>query len=270
MQPSRRAMIATTAAAALSPRTALATSETPRADLEVVFASHGAVGTFVLFDAAKDSLTLVNAALARKHLIPASTFKIANSLIALETGVVKDENEIIPYGGKPQPMKQWERDMSMRDAIIVSNVPIYQELARRVGLTRYRDWLARLGYGNRETGSDVEHFWLRGPLEITPVEQASFVARLARGRLEASPRSQAIVRDILRIESNDGATLFAKTGFATASVPSTAWWIGWVERAGSIHSFAIVVMGLAMADAGRRLVIGRALLDTLGVYKSKP
>jgi beta-lactamase class D len=61
---------------------------------------------------------------AERRMRPASTFKIVNSLIALETGAVKDENEIIPYGGKPQPIKAWEHDMSMRDAIRISNVAI--------------------------------------------------------------------------------------------------------------------------------------------------
>src|SRR5690606_18887771 len=108
--------------------------------------------TFVLYEASADRLALVNAERARQRFVPASTFKITNSLIALETGVVKDADEVIPYGGKPQRVKEWERDMSMRDAIAVSNVPVYQELARRIGLERYKAWLERLKYGNREIG----------------------------------------------------------------------------------------------------------------------
>src|SRR5262249_43497595 len=80
-----------------------------RADLAAVFGEHGVVGTFALYDPAADRLTLVNPARAQTRLVPASTFKIANTIIALETGVVKDENEVIPYGGKPQPFKQWEK-----------------------------------------------------------------------------------------------------------------------------------------------------------------
>src|SRR6185295_19637139 len=117
-----------------------------------------------------------------------------NSLIALETGVVKDESEAVPYGGKPQPIKAWEKDMGLRDAIKISNVPVYQEIARRVGLARYDAWLARLDYGNRQTGTVVDRFWLDGPLAISAVEQTKFVARLAQGTLPASARSQAIVR----------------------------------------------------------------------------
>lgn len=266
MQLNRRTLVAMTAAAALAPSRAMGASELERPDLAEVFAGHGVEGAFVALDVVRDTLTLVGGGLARRRLIPASTFKIPNSLIALETGVIKDENEIVPYGGKPQPLKQWERDMSIREAIVVSNVPIYQELARRIGLLRYREWLNRLDYGNRQTGDDVERFWLKGPLETTPIEQALFLARLARGKLDASPRAQAIVRDIVKLEAMGGATLYGKSGFTTASTPSTGWWVGWVENGASLHSFAVVLMGLTMADAGKRLTVGRALLQRLGIY----
>src|SRR5262249_22512975 len=101
-------------------RNALAAGLTERADLEAVFAENGVAGTFVLYDVAADHLTLVNASRAERRFVPASTFKVANTIIALETGVIKDENEIIPYGGRPQPFKQWEKDMSMREAIAPS------------------------------------------------------------------------------------------------------------------------------------------------------
>src|SRR5260370_40609193 len=95
-------------------------------------------------------------------IVSASNFKVANTIIALETGAVKDENEIIPYGGKPQPFKQWEKDMSMREAIALSAIPIYQEIARRGGSGRYRDWLAPLDHGNQQPGTSVATFCLHG------------------------------------------------------------------------------------------------------------
>jgi beta-lactamase class D len=190
-----------------------------RPDLDAVFREQGVTSTFVLYDVPADRLTIVNRARAETRFVPASTFKIANSLIALETGVVKDESEIIPYGGKPQPIKVWEKDMSMREAIKVSNVPIYQEIARRVGTERYRLWLDRLDYGNRQTGSAVETFWLDGPLAISAVEQAKFIALLAQQRLPMSMRSQSIVRDILLVESRDGFVLYGKTGWQVSRNP---------------------------------------------------
>ena len=244
----------------------LIAGSTERTDLEAIFRENGATGTFVLYDAAGDHLTLVNPTRAEMRLVPASTFKIANTIIALETGVVKDENEIIPYGGKPQPFKQWEKDMSMREAITLSAIPIYQEIARRVGVERYRDWLARLDFGNRQVGTIVDTFWLDGPLEISAVEQARFVARLAQQKLAASARAQATTRDIIRLESKDGKVLYGKTGWRFSSTPNLGWWTGWVERDGKIAAFSLNIdMPGAATDAPKRVAIGKAMLAKLGV-----
>jgi len=232
-----------------------------RPDLEVVLREEGVAGTFVLYDVVADRLTAVNRARAEQRYVPASTFKITNSLIALETGVVKDESEIIPYGGKPQPFKAWEKDMSMREAIKVSNVPVYQEIARRVGIERYRLWLERLDYGNRDTGTVVDRFWLDGPLAISAVEQVKCIARLARQQLPLSPRAQAIVRDILLLESRDGAVLYGKTGWQ----PPIGWWVGWIERDGEVSTFTLNIDIVSAQDAPKRLSIGKALLAKLGV-----
>lgn len=243
----------------------LAGSVEERADLSANFQDQGVRGTFALYDVGTDRLTLVNGSRAGTRYVPASTFKIANSLIALETGVVKDENEVIPYGGKPQPFKAWEKDMPMREAIAASNVPIYQELARRIGLERYRLWLDRLDYGNRQTGTVLETFWLDGPLEISAIEQARFVAKLAQQTLPISVRSQLIVRDIMRLESMDGRALYGKTGWRFSSTPQLGWWMGWVERDGRIFAFALNIDMPAPEDAKKRVAIGKAILSKLGV-----
>jgi beta-lactamase class D len=226
----------------------LAIAVVERPDLGAVFAEQGTPGTFVLYEPRTARLTVVDRARAARRYVPASTFKIANSLIALETGAVKDEREVIPYGGKPQPFPQWERDMDMRDAIRVSNVPVYQEIARRIGRRRMLAQLERLGYGNRRMGPVVDRFWLDGPLQISAMEQARFVAGLAEGKLPLSQRSQRVVRDILRVEEKDGATLFGKTGWASGPTPpQIGWWVGWVEREGLVYAFALNI-DMASAD----------------------
>ena len=232
-----------------------------REDLNSVFQERGFAGTLALYEPDTDRLVLVNAKRAEERFVPASTFKIPNSLIALETGAVKDVDEVIPYGGKPQLIKAWEKDMPMREALPASNVPVYQELARRIGLEQYRAWLERLDYGNREIGTVVDRFWLDGPLKISAVEQAKFVARLAQGKLDASAEAQAQVREILRVEESDGAILFGKTGWDQ----KVGWWTGWVEREGKIFAFSLNMPMEKLADAPKRIEIGKALLAKLGV-----
>ena len=237
-----------------------------RADLRSVFREHGVSGCFVSYDLRADTWTYVDRARAERRYVPASTFKIANSLIALEAGAVADENEIVPYGGRPQPIKAWERDMSLKEAIVVSNVPVYQELARRIGIERYREWLARLDYGNRDPGTVVDMFWLRGPLMTSAVEQVRFNVRLARDRLPASSRAQAIVRSIVALETQGPRTLYAKTGWFAAGTPKIGWWSGWIDTGENVHAFCLNINMTAMADAPKRLSIGRTIMARLGIY----
>lgn len=242
---------------------AYADKVTERIDLNAVFRDAGFSGAMSVYDVADNHLILVNKPRAIQPLVPASTFKIANSLIALEVGVVADENEMIPYGGKPQPVKAWQKNMSMRDALPISAVPIYQELARRIGLKKYADWLSKLNYGNRRTGTNVETFWLVGPLKISAVEQSKFNASLATGALNASSRSQRIVREILRLEQGDGYELFGKTGWDR----KVGWWSGWVERDGRVYAFALNMDMPNITDAPKRIEIAKAILTKLKLYK---
>lgn len=269
-RPTRRDALlglATSAAALLSPGTPRATETTvARPDLLGPLLSRSAVGCMALFDPGTGITSLVGQDRAVKRFIPASTFKVPNSLIALEVGAVADEAEIIPYGGQPQPYETWQHDMSMREAIGLSAVPIYQELARRIGLARYRDWLARLDWGNHDPGEVVDRFWLDGPLEISAVEQTRFLARLARRELPASPRAQAIIADIIRQETKDGRALHAKTGICTATKPMVGWWVGWVARPDGVTSFALNMDLRTINDAPKRMAIGREILATAGIW----
>ncbi len=263
--PSRRDLLVLGGGAAV----ALAGIGTARAretislgDPQDVFAREQISGTFVAYDPGADRLIVLNAARAETRFIPASTFKIPNSLIAFEVGAARDADEIFRYDGKPRMIAAWQKDMTLREAFAVSNVPVYQELARRVGMEVYRDWIAKLDYGNRETGKAVDRFWLEGPLAISAVEQALFAARLAERRLPMSARSQEMTRDIMRSEAKDGRAIFAKTGWSG----KIGWWVGWVEDGKRITAFALNMDMSKIEDAPKRISLGKALLGHLGVY----
>ena len=180
--------------------------------------------------------------------------------------MVRDADEVLPYGGGPVAVPAWAKDMSLREAMPISNVPIFQEVARRVGLPRYRDWLARLDYGNRDPGTVVDRFWLDGPLRISALEEAQFNARLGRMALPASSRAQALVHDITRIDNRDGATLHAKTGwYVQRCHTSIGWWSGWVRRESQVQAFTLNMDMPQMGMAPLRLEIGRNLLARLAI-----
>ena len=233
--------------------------------LAQVFAQAGVPGTFVLYDVERDLLLGHDRTRAQTRYVPASTFKIAHSLIGLTTGAVTSVDEVFVYDGKPRFLKSWERDMGLREAIKLSNVPVYQELARRIGLARMREQLAPLGFGNGQVGEVVDQFWLRGPLAISAVEQTQFLARLAQGRLPLSPAIQAQVRQISQLEQGDGWALYGKTGWVTSVKPGIGWWVGWLERDGRLYSFALNMPMEDLADASKRIELGKASLRALGL-----
>ena len=102
-----------------------------------LFEDAGVTGTFVLHDVGAGSFIGHDRARAERRFSPASTFKVANSLIGLTVGAVSGVDDPLPYTGPPEPfIKAWARDMGLREAIALSNVPIYQALARRIGKKR--------------------------------------------------------------------------------------------------------------------------------------
>jgi beta-lactamase class D len=232
--------------------------------VDQVFREAGLHGTFIVYDVAADRYTYHDRKRAETRYIPASTFKIANSLIGLEVGSVANVDEVLPYGGKPQRLKMWEHDMSLREAIKISNVPVYQELARRTGLQRMRAQLKRIGYGNQQPGAVVDTFWLVGPLTISALEQTRFLARLAQDRLPLSKEAMAAVRDITLVEQTDAYELHAKTG-RTGKPNDLGWWVGWVRKDGKIYTFALNADILTEADSDKRIPVARASLKALGL-----
>ena len=87
--------------------------------LEQIFSQNAAEGTFVLHQLHNKSSIVHNPARADSALLPASTFKIPNSLIILETGVVKDEQEILPWDGQERMVKAWNQDHNLQSALKV-------------------------------------------------------------------------------------------------------------------------------------------------------
>jgi beta-lactamase class D len=235
-------------------------------DLSRHFEALGAVGAFVLRDDAGERQVVYNPERVRSRFLPASTFKILNSLIALETGVLADEHETIAWDGVDRG-DWWNGDMDMAKAFQRSAVWFYQQVARRVGEQRMREWVERVGYGNRDIGGGIDRFWLEGDLRISPEEQLDLVQRLYRGELPFSPRSQAIVRRVMRMEEGDGYVLSGKTGWARSEGVHYGWLVGWVEREGNTYFFVTQIesaeQGFPMRGAQQEIT--RGALRELGV-----
>lgn len=202
-----------------------------RPELGQAFAAERVQGTIALFDSADGVLSCSDVTRCQKAVLPASTFKIANSMIALETSVLNDAESPLPWDGKQYQAPDWNRDHTLRTAMRVSCLPCFQDVARKVGQERMTDWVARLSYGNRDTSGGIDRFWIWGGMRISPLEQIDFLRRFDEGKLPISQRTAEIVRDILTLDVGPEHVLLGKTGLVTPAGAATpvAWFVGWVE-----------------------------------------
>jgi len=176
-----------------------------------------------------------------QRLLPASTFKIPNSLILLDTGVVRDpDSDILPWDGVTRSAG-WDADQSLRTGLRRSAVWAYQHWARQVGHDRMADAVARLDYGNGLIGEAdrLDWFWLTGPLAISAREQVNFLERLYAQALPVDVTAQARVIEILEQERGEGWVLRAKTGWAISTSPHIGWYVGWLETERDVWLFAL-------------------------------
>jgi beta-lactamase class D len=199
--------------------------------------------------------------------LPASTFKVPNSLIALETGVVEHpDKDVFKWDGVKRGIEAWNQDHTMRSAIASSAVPVYQEIARRIGAERMQKYVDLFEYGNRNIAGGIDQFWLTGELRIDPIQQIDFLDRLRRRVLPISKRSQDVVCDILPVTKVGDATIRAKTGLLGAELgkPSLGWVVGWAEKAGAQTVFALNLDASEPRHVGARMKLAQQCLSDIG------
>jgi beta-lactamase class D len=242
----RRHALGLLAAASFLPSRGFANVAPQRSEIRDGLAKHfidaGTAGTFVGYKVDDYLVIASDKDRSGEAKLPASTFKIPNSVIALETGVVGDpDQDVFKWDGVVRSIEAWNRDHTMRTAIAASAVPVYQEIARRIGAERMQKYLDLLEYGNRDIGGGIDRFWLTGSLRIDPVQQVDFLDRLRRGALPVSKRSQDLVRDILPVTKAGDSVIRAKSGLlgAERGQPSLGWMVGWAEKGSASTVFAL-------------------------------
>jgi len=258
-------LAATLLAAALVSPVVMAGEIVERPDWSDAFTSRGTRGTFVEREVTSGRTVVVDRTRAETRYRPASTFKIPNALIALDGGAVSGPEEVFRWTGERRAFPMWEKDMTLKEAMRLSAVPVFQEIARRVGLERMRSRVADLKYGDAEIGAVVDRFWLDGPLGISAFEQVDFLERLVTHGLPVSESAVATTRELIR-KSDGPNALFAKTGTATTGGRAAlGWFVGWVEGPEGIHVFALNHDLDGKMEFETREAITRDLLGRLGV-----
>jgi beta-lactamase class D len=265
----RRHALGLIAGASLLPARAFANVAPQRNEIRGALAKHftdaGTQGTFVAYKVEDYLVIASDTVRSGEGRLPASTFKIANSLIALETGVVEDpDKDVFKWDGVTRSIEAWNKDHTLRSAIAVSAVPVYQEIARRIGPERMQKFLEELDYGNHDIGGGIDQFWLTGALRIDPVQQVDFIDRLRRGTLPVSQRSLGLVRDIIPTTKVGDAVIHAKSGLLGKEQGSLGWMVGWVDKGDQPTVFALNMDCPEPRHIEARMSLTQACLKDIG------
>ena len=172
--------------------------------------------------------------------LPASTFKIVNSLIGLQTGKISGDSMVIKWDGVKRRVEEWNEDLNMYNAFRVSAVPYYQEVARRIGKDTMQLWLDSLQYGTRKIKSAIDTFWLDNSLKIKPDEELGLVKKLYFNQLPFFKTYQETVKRAMLFENNANYRLAYKTGWDfTEKGHALGWVVGWIEENGHPYFFVL-------------------------------
>lgn len=242
--------------------------------LDQLFADYP--GTMVIYDQSEQNYIIVNEARATIRYTPWSTFKIPNSIIALEARAVESVDEVIRWDEERYPKEDWwpatwEGDQTLRSGIQYSTVPLYRTVALRVGEEKMHTFLQEFNYGNMDISSGLDNFWLNGSLQISAMEQVEFLKKFYYQRLKVSESSAAAVKEILVRESTDQYTFSYKTGAGTIDREQNlalGWLAGYVEKGEHVYFFAANIEGEGFrAVLEPRFEIPVSVLKKLGILE---
>jgi bla regulator protein BlaR1 len=208
---------------------------------------------------------MYNPELAKERLSPCSTFKIPNSLIGLETGVLKDENHPMKWDGVKHQIEAWNQDQTLQSAVTNSVVWYFQNEATLVGKQRMQHYLNLINYGNKDISGGLTTFWLDSSLKISANEQVDFIERLERSKLPFSQRSIDITKKLILLKTTDKGELHGKTGSGRdKETKGLGWFVGYVIHDGKPYYFATNIQGPgAWGPKAREMTI--ALLTKQGL-----
>jgi len=252
--------------------TVISASQTLERNFEKQFGKY--VGTIVVYNQASDQYIVHNGRRAGTRFPPFSTFKILNSIIALETGTILDVDSLYQWDTTRYPAEDWwpqtwNRKHNMRSAIEFSVVPFYRNIAYTIGSERMKAYLDKFGYGNLDNTSGIDDFWLGGSLKISAMEQVNFLRKFYGENLAVKKKTTLAVKNILIRERKQSYVLSAKTGAGTCDTTThkvLGWYVGYIEKGSNLFFFALNIDGERIPDMlNTSIDIAKAVLKELGI-----
>lgn len=235
------------------------------ADLANLFREKNLNGTLVISSLDGKREFTHNDERARTRFVPASTFKLPNTLIALEEAAIADEKVIVIWDGMDTGQPGCNGDLTLEAAFSTSCIWFYQEMAKRVGMEKYVSYLEKIHYGNGRIGPELTNFWLEGDLRISAMGQIDFLKNVYTRAFPFRASSYDLLRKLMIVEETPDHLLRAKTGWAQGISPQVGWYVGYVEAKGQVWFFAANMEIARPEDSALRQEITMQALRLKGI-----
>ena len=250
----------------------LAIQPTEIPELKNVFDKFKVDGSILIYNQNENVYTGYNLDRCNVAFCPASTFKIPNTLIALESGIVTTES-VFKWNGEKRTYATWEKDMTIQEAFKVSAVPVYQEIARRIGVEKMKYYTQLFNYGNLDIRPEnIDNFWLEGESSITQYQQVYFLQKLYNLQLPISENAMKLTKEIMLHETKSNYKISGKTGWAVRQNENITWFVGFIETIDNVYIFATNVASNQNTDLNTfsqvRIELTKAIFKELKIINT--
>lgn len=235
--------------------------------LKKYFDSAHVEGSFSFLNNQMGDITVYNMKLDTQRFSPATSFKILNTLIAVQTGKITNENNIVINTDSAQ-----RKTITLKEAFASSLVSYFQSIARQIGKDTLKSWIDSLGYGNKNISGPVDSFWLNNQLKISPDEQLGFISKLYFDQLPFQKFAQQMTRNAMLQEDNTLYQLSYATGTGYDENNNPIGWVtGWIEENRHVYFF---VTFLRTTDKNKDMritgiTITKKILEEMGFFKGR-
>jgi len=249
-----------------------------------------ATGAWLLAGTAHADCTLVADAATRQvvkeegacdtRITPASTFKIAISLMGFDAGFLKSERAslLLYRKGDPDWSDSWLAPTDPQKWIRDSVVWYSQRVTAALGARRFQRYATAFQFGNADVSGDPEKHdglkwaWIDSSLQVSPREELAFLERVVRRELPVKPIACEMTDRITAIPGEHGGwDVHGKTGTGfpllaggrSDHAHAYGWFVGWATRGARTFVFVRQTQDTSLQDGPAGLRVRGAFLPAL-------
>ncbi|WP_407792312.1 class D beta-lactamase [Pigmentiphaga litoralis] len=211
----------------------------------------------LIVDAASGATILNTGTDCTTRVTPASTFKVAISLMAFDSGVVKDGHRPAwrYVAGYPDwAGDAWKGDIDPTDWMKRSVFWYSQQIAKKLGQAQFENYVTSFKYGNQDVSAvEVQQrgnngVWVMSSLQISPLEQVAFLRSMVNRQLPVSAHSYQMTEEITQQDDVNGWKVYGKTGTGSPGQDNKyradqayGWYVGWARKGTKALVFARLI-----------------------------